>query len=412
MYDKKEIIMKYIFFIFLVLFSAGCVSKSSSSSNSLDEDKIPVIDLKKVISGKEHEFLLSDIAKGIEYIPLEFSPECPIQLNVAPWDMYVTSNDIFILSHIIYRFDKNGKFLNKIGTIGRGPGEFITALGIAVDTIAKLLYLHSLENQIHIYDYNGKHVRTIRSSNINEPGFYFIGQTSELFYRGAGDAHHKPGNYFIRITDTLGNIRFEKKTLISGMLREGERTWWDLRSMPDGEAVFALDCMSDTIFRYQQSTLTPYMILDYGRYKVTFKALMSTNYQLETGRYFRTSLHGSTPKYFFFGVSQSGNSNYNNQKSYNIRYDKITGECISKKTTAEFFINDLDGGMPITKVGRYNKKNQWIFPIDAFEMKEELSSAHFSTAKAKDPEAKQRLMELVGKLKDEDNPVLMRVILK
>ncbi len=40
----------------------------------------------------------------------------------------VTDNDIFIVSGLnIFRFGRDGKFRNRIGHNGRGPGEFLSA---------------------------------------------------------------------------------------------------------------------------------------------------------------------------------------------------------------------------------------------------------------------------------------------
>jgi len=388
--------MKCIYFILLLVISTGCNRKSSSY---FDEKGIPVIDIEKVISGTKQEYLLSEIALDIEYIPLEFTPECPLKIGLE-WDVEVSSSDIFVLSGKVYRFDRNGKYLNSIGSHGRGPGEYVLALGFAVDTVAGRIYLHSHERQIHVYDYSGKHIRSIRTNNSTVFNrFYFLNHTNELFCLGVEQyALHYPDNYVIKSADTLGNIRFAKNSLIVGMLIEGEEQSYNSSIMQDGNTMLAIDGLSDTLFCYRQSALTPYLIFNYGRYKNTVEKMRS--YHKENSKTsFVTRILGSTPDYLFIFLTQLTKE----PKQYLLRYDKSSGEC-----SYGTFVNNLDGGF--NTIG--GPKNQWISARDAFDMIEKFTPEYLSAAKAANPQAKQRLQQLVKNLKPEDNPVLMRVILK
>ena len=390
--------MKNIYFFIIIITCIGC---GGNPSSTMSEEKIPVIDLEEVLDGKKQEFLLSDIAKGIEYIPLEFTPECPIKLGTANWDIYFSSTNIFVLSNLIYRFDRNGKYLNRIGAKGHGPGEYVRANFFTVDTVARRVYLYSDGGQTIVYNYDGKHIRTLRLEARCAEGLCFVSQTKELVYTGAESGFHHPDHFFLNVTDTMGNTRFKKKAMVSSMLRGEEKAWWELRTMQDGDDILAYDFMNDTIFRYRKSVLEPYLILKFGKYKVTLDAMNSVNYQLETGKCFRMMFLGSTPKYLFLYLFRTGDFP---NKRYTIRYDKSTGECVPGT-----IVNDLDGGKPW--VDLHYCKNQWIILKEAFDMKETINLSA-AEAKAKDPQAFQQLKKLTGKLGDEDNPVLMRIILK
>ncbi len=73
------------------------------------------------------EMNLSDFFTGFRIIPLETNDSCLIGAfnKVAA----LTENNIFIGFHmmdaptVVYRFDQDGRFINSIGTGGRGPGE-------------------------------------------------------------------------------------------------------------------------------------------------------------------------------------------------------------------------------------------------------------------------------------------------
>lgn len=79
------------------------------------------------ISPEEKEMRFSDFFEGFRIIPLETSDNCLI----GRWNRRVvmTENNIFFgfqgTSDIatLFRFDKDGNYLNNIGTGGRGPGE-------------------------------------------------------------------------------------------------------------------------------------------------------------------------------------------------------------------------------------------------------------------------------------------------
>ena len=120
-------------------------------SLSMYGQKIPV--MQKKITGNEHridvysaiqnktEVLnVSQIAEDIEFLPLETTDECLLGDNIM--NLVVTSMDIIIFDYeACYRFDRKGKFLNKIGVKGNGPGEYVKPMYVTVDTLNKWVYM-------------------------------------------------------------------------------------------------------------------------------------------------------------------------------------------------------------------------------------------------------------------------------
>lgn len=90
----------------------------------------------------------------------------------------VTEKYLFVLNKVpseIIMFDKNGKFIRKIGYQGRGAGEYLQIRNIYVDESKKEIISFDSENcKIFIYGYNGDFIRTI--SNKNNP----YGQVARL----------------------------------------------------------------------------------------------------------------------------------------------------------------------------------------------------------------------------------------
>lgn len=52
-------------------------------------------------------------------------------------------------------FSRTGKFLNRIGSIGQGPGEYVNYLTFLVDEDKKEVYIFSTNNGVLVYDFEG-----------------------------------------------------------------------------------------------------------------------------------------------------------------------------------------------------------------------------------------------------------------
>ena len=99
---------------------------------------------------------LNSLIKDIEYVPLETNSKCII----GRVDKIIAGDDsYFILDQencFVYRFDKNGNFLNKIGTQGKGPREFVDVWDIAVDKSKKIVSVLDLTGRKLVrYKYDG-----------------------------------------------------------------------------------------------------------------------------------------------------------------------------------------------------------------------------------------------------------------
>ena len=73
-------------------------------------------------------------------------------------EMQVTDHNIWIdhgREFYIYRFSRTGKFLNRIGSIAQGPGEYVNYLTFLVDEDKKEVYIFSTNNGVLVYDFEG-----------------------------------------------------------------------------------------------------------------------------------------------------------------------------------------------------------------------------------------------------------------
>lgn len=119
------------------------------------------IDMYSALQNKAEILNTSQIAEDIEFIPLETTDDC--LLGETFTNIIITDSDIIVYDHNgCYRFDRQGKFKNRIGTKGNGPGEYINTLSIMADTINQWIYMSDYMQRKYVkYDFSGKYLGDI-----------------------------------------------------------------------------------------------------------------------------------------------------------------------------------------------------------------------------------------------------------
>lgn len=142
--------MKDIFFLLLLFFVFGCNEKSVK--------QIPKETLKIFNDNVPYE----DLFRKTGTIFLETNNNCLIS-KVSQLNLF--SNKIFILDQNtknIFVFDTNGHFINKIGSNGKGPGEYIRPSNFIINRKDSLLKVYdSARKKIISYNFNGRFIGEI-----------------------------------------------------------------------------------------------------------------------------------------------------------------------------------------------------------------------------------------------------------
>ncbi|MBE6286731.1 MAG: 6-bladed beta-propeller [Mediterranea massiliensis] len=144
----------------------SCNNKSKQT-NEATETSLPVINLSENIS-KVEGLPLSDAASGVELIKLDSSDKA---LFSEIGQLEITDSDIFILAiqeNIVFRFDRTGKMLNKIGQIGQGPGEYNYAWSFVVKNDTKEIYILTTSLGIYVYDFDGIFKRKVTKESMDQ----------------------------------------------------------------------------------------------------------------------------------------------------------------------------------------------------------------------------------------------------
>ena len=76
----------------------------------------------------------------------------------APDGTYVVSE---VNNHRVERFDAGGSFLGQFGRFGRQPGQFISPVGIAVNSKGEIYVADSDRNDVQVFGPTGLYLRTI-----------------------------------------------------------------------------------------------------------------------------------------------------------------------------------------------------------------------------------------------------------
>lgn len=154
--------MKTIRNFFLILFaliSCNGAEKNSDIHNAKYEIDIDVLKNDGVVP-------ISSYFKSVKPIMLETNENCLIRSLDA---IQVTDDYIFILDRSykrLYCFDKDGKFIRRIGNLGSGPGEFSSISDFTIDNNRTIYTLDRASSKIHLYAFTGEYISSISLKNI------------------------------------------------------------------------------------------------------------------------------------------------------------------------------------------------------------------------------------------------------
>lgn len=136
----------------------GC--SSNKKQEPISKSGIPVINLSEDVSTVP-SLLLSEVAEKLEIVLLEMTDQSMLgeirRIQVTDHNIWIDHGREFY----IYRFSRSGKFLNKIGSIGQGPGEYTTYSTFLVDEDKKEVYIIANTNGVLAYDFEGNFKRKI-----------------------------------------------------------------------------------------------------------------------------------------------------------------------------------------------------------------------------------------------------------
>lgn len=397
--------MKPIDLLYLILIISSC---------NKTEDNLYKIDPRNFVDNK---ITLSEIASDIKYIPLDNSFPIGITytLRLTNEHEYLSIKDVGIV-----QFDRYGKFVRKIGSRGKGPGEFRHGMTFTVDEMTGNVFVLD-PGIVKVYSASGIFLRDI---SLKEYSGVYGFRDLEIFnsmlffpdYLPTGDS-----KYSWVFLDTLGHLFASKKNSItpfqSGIETRGSTYKFKNR-------LFYYNYFNDTLFSISTNlSYSGAYLFAQGNHRwpkermeeINPKSTSST-FQLfslfRLGRMFETNrfivvVYAYLERFAICLIDKKTKKTFLANK-----YEEIPGSNTKYKPC---LTNDFDGGMPLSEDLNYFSVNEGEYIttfINPFNLKVHVSSHEFKNIVPKYPEKKKELEKFSNSLKETDNPVLVLVKLK
>ncbi len=322
---------------------------------------------------------LSDMVESLEVIKLENDTNAMIGYS----NVYLSENYMLLRpdwKSPIKLFNRQGKYLNDIGVVGRGPGEYTSVYDMQIDEKRGMVYLLPWTNNVlYGYDLKGNFQSAVRLAGRLPKGKFKV-QDSLLtvvalpFDKGVKWAAFCQNIHTGRLLDSVAAGPYAVTSDYSNEVN-GD---WDNNSF----YFFVWKGKQDSLYHYEpgENSLTPCFTVDYGG----IEEIPIHDYQ-ETGDYFWFTT--ST-------VVRTSKNTYTNKTEKSILVDK-------KNRTATSSYNVENDYLGIyTSLGSfsdgYYKEN--ISPV---KLKEKLEKASKRTDLT--PEVEQRIDDLLADIDEEGN---------
>jgi hypothetical protein len=295
-------------------------------------------------------------------------------------------------------------FEKKIGTVGRGPNEYLVAHDVQLDKKTQEIYLLARwQKKFFVYSENGNLLRTFPIT-FSPSEFQFIDDKILCYSENHMGNIEKSYN----LIDTNGIIlkSFANKYPFDNRdayVIQGENLFYHFNNQ-----VFKKEVYSDTVFLYKNGAFRPNLVINVG------EKLITPNARSQFDGLYLACNYISPLNLFEFGdyvyYEFVSKFDFSNTLSFGFIGSKKSG-FQTLINPEKGLINDLDGGPNI--LPRTTKDDNTIIGwVDALQLKTHVASEAFKNSLPKYPEKKKALENLANSLKETDNPVLILIKLK
>ena len=246
--------IKHILYVTCLLLFISCENKNSKVLKNADGH------LSLVFEKQSSSIFFSDrIFKKIEITPLETADDC-----LVGEDPELLSDDhhYFIRDYqqeFILRFDKSGKFINRIGRRGGGPGEYKAIEDYYIDSKAKVVEVLETYGPILRYKYDGTFISSMKVDGFANS---FI-KTGDTYWINRGMNHELASD------GRLFKVS-EDGTVIDRFLPL--KTHWPSITEQcfsrSGNIISFKECLSHLVYRIIDDGPVKTTVIDFGKYDI------------------------------------------------------------------------------------------------------------------------------------------------
>lgn len=255
---------------FNILLLTGLTILSLFSCNTPDNEKYIVLDIEKAINNKT-EIKLSDIAESVEWIKLaaDNAPFVGIISKIIRTDNYliILGTESVGTKDRIHIFDINGKHIRTLGEFGKGPCEYMQISDISYDPLDKKILALSENNKYFIeFDIDGN----CFENKIETKGAMNFCKDNECLYM------HRNSNALYFSNNTIFNqlvIYNTEDGTSKSMHRAPKIKSTYLNPFIENAVLLNLDetilyyiPLDDTIYQVNPNKEVPYIVFEHGKY--------------------------------------------------------------------------------------------------------------------------------------------------
>jgi hypothetical protein len=346
--------------------------------------------------------MLSEIASSVDYIVLETNENCLIDYSA---EYIFTDSLIFVQNrdHIL-KFSIDGKFITRIGSLGRGPGEIMYIQMVTLIPEQEMLIVHT-PGRLTYYSYDGSFIKS--ESVPYDIEYIKIRNDFSRLERILGGIESE--EYSFRLTDANGAVLSLKKNYNAWKNYSGQTTVIKMEFFKPlysyRNSIFFKTLYSDTVFTIVDNKIVSSYCFDMGKYKLPDDKILE---QFSQGNIDLKSYS----KYYVTTVFECSGRKFISAGNFN---NSIKHFIVNKSNEIDFsyysIFNDWDGGMMFWPDGAVNDEKVFM-PIDIIRIKEFFSTYGSYNKIIKFPDLEPKLKDIVNNLDESDNPLLMIVKLK
>lgn len=340
---------------------------------------------------------LSDIASDFEFIPLETNEECYIGYGT-----YYVTNDYVLArkeGYGLLQFERSGKFIRTILTEGQGPNEYLIP-GWSVDEKNQILYLTDFikKNYILRYDlHTGVYLGDLKKAISCYSHSIHINPDNSLIVVpfGAFKDINPPSYLYWQNLDGSLIDRIEAPDTI---YKSGDpKSFYTYNGIPRYQFM-----LYDTVYAVHEKQLIPYLVFDFGeenpRYSTIGRKTMIL--QFETDQWISIANFYIDKQVIYDGEIESTSG----KMAFYIldkKEDKLfhQGRVYFDPSNHYRNANVVEDELQVQENGIFHYAYQAVSLI-------ELSEKAFEDPNFKDP-YRSKLKEIVGKISENDNPILL-----
>lgn len=402
-----------LLFVVILAISLSCSENTQKEKNSFYT--VPFAEIVK----NKREVKLSEFATDVELIQLENTPEA---LLGTFENIEFTKDYIFVMcwAQPILQFSRTGKLVRQIGAIGKGPKEYFRCLKISIDEKGEKVYVHTTEQSMMVYNFNGEFLKTIKFPALQSMMNFWIWSRDSILVSYFEPVEGNEPNVIIEHNEQGDTLQSISNYIFFD--RDDKANPFHMSSFKEQNFAYRFEnklhmkgFYNDTVYSYDENNkIVPKFFIDLKEHKLPNDLIYERRWtrsmpdDLCWAGVHETSNYIFIPYGYHFDIDKP--QSQKEEKGY-ILYNKNTKEGLAVEETKQGgFVDDMTGGPDFRPT--VTNDHTAIMLISALDMKQYLDSDKFKNHEVKSPEEKEKLNQLKKTLKEEDNHLVVLVNLK